>query len=254
MIERQDSLRVVVLVKAVPRPSRKYGETVCCAGVTEEGAWKRLYPVRFRQLSDDAQFGRWGIVTFRWRAPTNDSRAESCHVYEDTIKLVGTLPAERRAEFLDRIIVSGASVAVARQESLALIRPRNTHFFARKKTASAIAAEKALFEHAGRQASLLDAELASIEPLPYAFGFRFEDTDGRHIFQCGDWETQATFWKWRKQYGDDETLRRLAAVYNDVYPQRGMVFALGTVLKRPHTWQLLGVIRADTEFQQSLSL
>ena len=45
--------RVVILVKAAPHPSRRYQETVCCAGVTTEGEWRRLYPVRFRHLTDD---------------------------------------------------------------------------------------------------------------------------------------------------------------------------------------------------------
>lgn len=33
--------------------------------------------------------------------------------------------------------------------------------------------------------------------------------------------------------------------FNDVYPRKGMVFAIGNQAKRPQTWQLLGVIRLD---------
>jgi hypothetical protein len=49
--------RVVIIIKAMPNPSRKHGETVCCAGVTADGEWKRLYPIRFHQLRD--KFSRW---------------------------------------------------------------------------------------------------------------------------------------------------------------------------------------------------
>ena len=40
--------RVTILVKALPQPSKTHGETVCCAGVTVHGEWKRLFPVRYR--------------------------------------------------------------------------------------------------------------------------------------------------------------------------------------------------------------
>ncbi len=32
-------------------------------------------------------------------------------------------------------------------------------------------------------------------------------------------------------------------VFNEDYPRRGMVFAIGNMTKRPQTWQLLGVLR-----------
>ena len=34
MSAMQQSSRVVILIKALPQPSKTYGETVCCAGVT----------------------------------------------------------------------------------------------------------------------------------------------------------------------------------------------------------------------------
>ena len=40
--------RVHILVKAFPQPSTKHEETVCCAGVTEDGRkLLRLYPIRY---------------------------------------------------------------------------------------------------------------------------------------------------------------------------------------------------------------
>jgi hypothetical protein len=74
--------RVVVLVKALPQPSKSYGETVCCAGVTADGQWKRLFPVRFRHLQDNS-FKHWDWINFGYRLPTRDRRVESYHVYED---------------------------------------------------------------------------------------------------------------------------------------------------------------------------
>ncbi len=247
------SCRVAILIKAIPRASKKYGETVCCAGATDSGEWRRLYPVRFRQLAGEGQFSRWDIVSFNYRRPRDDVRYESCHVFEDTILVEGEVPPNRRAEFLDRLLVGSARIAASKRQSLALIRPKNVRFIFKKKKPAAIDAEKALFVKAGRQTSFLDADLEALDPVPYAFAFRFEDDDGQHTYQCGDWETQATFWKWKRTYGEQRALQDLSARYNDEYPKKGLAFALGNVLKRPHTWQLLGVIRADDKFQTSFS-
>lgn len=141
--------------------------------------------------------------------------------------------------------------AASKGASLAVVRPKNIRFIFKKKPQSAIEAERALFVSAGRQTSFLDAELAAFDPSPYAFAFRFEDSEGKHTYQCGDWETQATFRKWSEIYGEEKALDYLSARYNDEYPKRGVVFALGNVLKRPHIWQLLGVVRADERFQTS---
>jgi hypothetical protein len=47
--------RVLITAKTYPTLSRKYGETVCTAGVREDGTWVRIYPVPFRRLSEEQQ-------------------------------------------------------------------------------------------------------------------------------------------------------------------------------------------------------
>jgi hypothetical protein len=68
---------------------------------------------------------------------------------------------------------------------------------------------------------------------------------GRHVNQCGDWETSAAFWKLTRSHGEAAALKHLAGTYNDLYPSKGMVFAMGTVKARPRQWLLLGVIRLN---------
>ena len=126
------SSRVIILVKALPQPSKQYGETVCCAGVTREGHWKRLYPIRFRHLQDGQIFKRWNWVKFDYREPTRGKREESCHAYEDTISVDGVFPERERSPFLNRIIVGSADHAAAKGQSLALIRPRTPNSVSRQ--------------------------------------------------------------------------------------------------------------------------
>ncbi|HEY8579408.1 MAG TPA: hypothetical protein VIL72_05940 [Beijerinckiaceae bacterium] len=239
-----------MLVKALPQPSRRYGETVCCAGVTAERRWKRLFPIRFRHLNGSAAFRRWDWVSFRYRLPTHDPRPESCHVNEDTIEAAQSgLGMVERARFLEPLLRKSARDAADRGESLALIRPRNTRFVWKRKERGHIEAEREAFGRAARQFDLLDEPLAAIEPTPYHFRFRFEDDDGRHDYANGDWEAHAMFWKESDRVGERKALDWMDHVFNEQYPQRGMAFALGNQAKRPQTWQLLGVLRLDAPLQ-----
>ncbi|WP_400766767.1 hypothetical protein [Methylosinus sporium] len=244
------SFRVVVLVKATPNPSRKYGETVCCAGVTADGQWKRLYPVRFRHLQDN-KFKRWDWVNFQFRPPTGDHRPESCHVFEDRIEVDGSLGERERVTLLSPLILPSTREATARGLSLTLIRPTKSKFKYRRKSPEIVATEREAYRYAARQMSLLDKELEAFEPLPYAFAFSYEDAYGKHTMQCGDWETSATFWRHRKMYGEQAALDHLSKTFNEEYPRKGMVFAMGTIRKRPSQWMLLGVIRLDELRQES---
>src|SRR5262249_54888812 len=134
--------RATILVKALPQPSKRYGETVCCAGVTPHGQWKRFYPIRFRHLSGDSSFSRWDQVRVRYSKPRRDKREESCHVHEDSIEILGELPRVERARFLNPLLLPSVAEAARRGHSLALIRPLEPRFFYKRKTQAALAEER----------------------------------------------------------------------------------------------------------------
>ena len=232
--------RVTVLVKALPQPSKQYGETVCCAGVTTEGIWKRLFPIRYRHLSGEASFSRWDWVKYRYRRPTSDTRAESCHVFEDTIQIDGKLSSKQeQVRILTPLIVGSGKAAQASGQSLALIRPRQSRFIAKPKTRQELADEREAYRRAAGQTSIFDKELAELEPSPFDFRFKFEDDAGKHDYQNGDWETHAMFWSQCKRSNATQALEWMKEVFNHEYPRKGMVFAIGNQAKRPQTWQLL---------------
>ncbi len=245
--------RVFILVKALPRPSNKHSETVCCAGIDAYGQFRRLYPVRFRQLKEGSSFKRWDEVEFGYRRPTTDTRSESCHVFEDTIRLTGSvLKRSERAKVLHPLVVGSANVLADTKRSLGIVQPRSTKFFWRKKSSSQIEAERAAYSAAALQTSMFDAELDAIEPTPYTFQFKFSDDGGIHHCSCADWEPHATFFRQRQATSEAEALQFLSDKFNDEYPKKGMLFALGNMQKRPKIWQLLGVLRVDPLTQGSL--
>ena len=71
--------RVLVTVKTYPTLSRKYGETVCTAGVLESGAWVRIYPVPFRRLEEKQQYRKFDWIECELVKNRSDPRPETCH-------------------------------------------------------------------------------------------------------------------------------------------------------------------------------
>src|SRR5436190_17633006 len=69
--------RILITVKTYPTLSRKYGETVCTAGVREDGSWVRLYPVPFRRLDEEQQYAKFDWVECRVGRNTSDPRPET---------------------------------------------------------------------------------------------------------------------------------------------------------------------------------
>ena len=247
------SCRVSILVKALPQRSATQGETVCCAGVTPNGEFKRLFPVRFRHLADEAAFKRWDWVDFKYRQPTSDRRSESCRVWEDSIVVNGEMPPKDRAPFLNRLVSASFKEAEAAGRSLALIRPRNTRFYFKPKKPGELEEERRTYADAARQESFFDERLKALEPSPYEFRFKFEDATGQHDCANGDWEAHAMFFNGLRREGSERaTLEWMNATFNDEYPRKGMLFCLGNMAKRPQTWQLLGVLRVDDTGQLAL--
>lgn len=246
--------RVTVLVKALPQRSAKHGETVCCAGVTSQGEFKRLYPVRFRHLKEGSAFKRWDWVNFKHVRPPHDSRRESCRVFEDSIVVGRQLPKAERARFLNPLVLPSVKAAAERGDSLALIRPIDPQFSYKRKTATQLAEERESYKLAAAQGSLFDDELAALEPTPFEFKFKFRDAEAPHEYTNGDWEAHAMFFNARKRgKSEQEALDWMDHTFNVEYRERGMLFAVGNQAKRPHIWQLLGVLRVDETVQESLA-
>ncbi len=152
------------------------------------------------------------------------------------------------------MVLPSINAATSQGKSLALIRPVKTRFYYKRKSAAEIEKEREAFRLAARQTSLLDKELSELNPTPYQFRFKFQD-DSEHDFENGDWEAHAMFFKaCIRGKSHQEALDWMDSVFNEDYPSRGMLFAVGNQLKRPQTWQLLGVIRVDESRQASLDL
>ena len=255
MADLQGTSEAVILVKASPQVGKKHGETVCCAGVDDKGQWVRLYPVTFRTLDEGQQFGRWDKIKFRWHKPKDDPRPESLRVDHQSIEIVGGLKPKERLTLLSQLEVTSINKEKAEGRTLALLRPRNPKFFIEKKPDADIQEERQKFRDFAAQKDLFNSKhLIPFEPCPYIFKYSYETDDGQREGTCQDWETDATFFKWRKLYGETSALERMQKAFGEEYPAKGMVFAMGTHSLYPETWLINGIIRLDEIKQMSLGL
>lgn len=268
--------RILVTVKTYPTLSTKYGETVCTAGVREDGSWVRLYPVPFRRLDQRERYKKFDWVECRLVRRRSDPRPESfspVDAHELTrIGHIGTSDKwrERRrlllqtAKVYDRLdqLIAGAK---NNKISLAVFKPHNvTKFISEREEPNwsqerlqkmrALYRQLELFEdNSWRQTFKL------IPKLPYSFSYRFKDAVGRSSeLQVLDWEIGALYWNCLRSTGDDEQ-RALAKVRNkyfDVFLKTDLHFFLGTTQQfhqfAPNPWVIIGVFPIPYDPQGSL--
>lgn len=243
-----------ILVKAAPRRSQTFGETVCCAGVDRHGAWVRLYPVSFRLLRDAQRFGRWDHVQYRWSKPkaTRDVRNESRRVDPNSVEIVGHLRRAERNPLVARCAVTSLQREQEEGRSLALLKGEILEFWFERRSEEELAKQEHVLKQLRSQNDLF-APAASLIPArtcPYSFHYRFRDEDRVREGTCQDWETEQTYFaRLRDQSSEAAALEWMANKFGREYPQKGMALAMGTHRHRPEQWLINGVIRLDDEPQ-----
>lgn len=258
--------RVLITVKTYPTLSKKYGETVCTAGVREDGSWVRLYPVPFRRLEEAEQYKKFDWVECDVVKARNDPRPES-HNPTDLNQLhevghIGTEDnwRERRQLLLqtctvhDRLdtVIQGAK---ANEMSLAVFRPTKIKdFIWEKEDRDWDPKRLAAMRNSSNQGELFAEDqwrnaFKIIPKLPYSFSYRFEDADGTtSTLQILDWEIGALFWNCMRRHGQDETiaLEKVRQKYVNQFFQKDLHFFLGTTQSfhfvGPNPWVIIGVL------------
>ncbi len=79
--------KVLILVKAWPAWSKKYGYVICTAGITEDGEWRRLFPIPLSvYLKDKFEKRRWIEVEIIDEKP--ERRKESRKINRHSIRIL----------------------------------------------------------------------------------------------------------------------------------------------------------------------
>ncbi len=251
--EIEGTSRAAVIIKAAPNIGRKHGETVCVAGIDFDGNWHRLYPVPFKDLKSGQKFKRWDVIEFSWVRPKDDDRVESKRIFSQTLKVVGEIAKGERHAFARRALVSNFESLKNDGKSFALIRPENPRFSIIKQSEIDLKKKSTLRAFVHRQLDMFGQTIMEKEPPPFRFHYSFEFSGKHREYDCIDWETETTFYKWRSSYGEQEALKLMKLRFGEEYPEKGVAFAMGTHrIKFYNNWLLSGILRVDHDNQMSL--
>lgn len=246
--------KILVTVKAYPNPSKKYGETVCCAGVDLSNSQLiRLFPIPYRDLDGDQKFKKYSIIEADCTIPADDKRPESFRVNADTIKVISWYDTEKgtwqkRKEIVLKVPVKSMCQVYKDAEtsdlSLGLIKPENISFEWAKQSPSDQDAREACYA----QLSFLDKKKDAIEEIPFSFFYTFKcpgeaDCPG-HKLSIIDWEIGQAFRDWKSRYPEEKVLlEKIKERWLDIAntEKKDVYFYVGNLKRFRQTFMVLGV-------------
>jgi hypothetical protein len=265
--------RILITVKTYPTLSRKYGETVCTAGIRENGSWVRIYPVPFRRLEESERYKKFDWIECDLVRSRKDPRPES-HNPVDMAQLVPVAHVDTAENWAERrrLLLRTAKVhsrlqsliegAKANELSLAVFKPeRVTDFITEEEDREWNESKLAEMRNIVRQGEMFTEEtwretFKLIPKLPYSFSYRFEDAAGKKSeMQILDWEAGALYWRCLRDSGNDEkaALRKVKQKYFEEFMKKDLHFFLGTTqefhFRAPNPWVIIGVFPIPRERQ-----
>ncbi len=243
---------VLITVKAYPNPSKKYGETICCAGVdVDTHHWIRLYPITFRDLDQSQKFKKYNIIKVKCQK-ANDRRIESYKVDCETIQIVDHLDTKKDRWMRRKQIVLPLTSSsfcqiledTQQNKSLGLFKPSRINFHCQKTTLQDERKRQACYA----QLTFFDKAKGEIEQIPFDFYYSFTCLNAPccpgHKLPIVDWELGQSYRKWRYKYKPQDILLdkirerwlgRMCAKKNDVY------FYVGNMKRFRNYFMVLGV-------------
>ena len=246
--------RILVTVKAYPNPSKKYGETVCVAGIDiETDKWVRVYPIPFRDLEENRKFKKYTIIEVKAIKPLDDKRPESYRVDVDSITKVGYLDTKKdKWEKRKKIVLPTADKSlcdilrqnISSKKSLGIFKPKSIDFISCKANPKNDKARKSCYA----QLSFFNKTKKAIEHIPFEFRYQFfcnnEPSCPGHNLMIIDWGIGQSYRDWRHKYKSEEHLLEMirkrwlelmCAPKNDIY------FFVGNMHRFPKNFMVLGV-------------
>lgn len=239
--------KVLITVKTYPTLSKTYDETVCTAGLRENGTWIRIYPVPFRKLDYAKRYKKYDWFEIDLIKNKNDFRPESFRPVslESDFYKVGELDtkngwAARKAFVLQNVYTNLTTlVEDAKSEkkvSLAVFKPKKILDFVIEETERDWDPKKIAFLNAkARQFDLFNnicETFKVVAKVPYKFSYRFyDDQDRESKMMIEDWEIGELYWKCLEICGNDEKLaceKVKEKYYTEFTQKKDLYFYLGT--------------------------
>jgi hypothetical protein len=247
--------KILVTVKAYPEKSRKYGDVVCTAGITDTGDWIRLYPMPISSFRGDKKIQRYDWIEADCEKVTNEKldRKESYRVRDGSVKIIdrslslknnkGKAPWDRRnSVILPKIAPSLEYLEEQYLEdktSLGLIKPQDVIKFYTRGGLQQPPESKEF------QRSLDNQITPIIDKIPHIFAYKFKCSGCNetkvHDIMCEDWELFESYRSWWNKYLDVNILwENLHKKFFDFMIKQDIHFYMGMYSQQP-TWLIIGL-------------
>lgn len=245
-----ENKKVLITVKTYPNPSMQNQETVCTAGITDQGEWLRLYPIKFRYLPYDKQYKKFQWINVDVKKNNQDFRPESYRPNSDSIMVLGDCSTKNawlaRKEILLPLVKSSLeeinNLYEKHKTSLGLFKPKDVLDFYWKKTEDKWSDKHELVLS---QLNLFGKQPYPLEKIPFDFKYKFQCDDVNckgHDLQIIDWEVYEAYRSWRHKYDSETLLIKMKEKWlNKLWAKdRDSYFIVGSRYPYP-TFMILGV-------------
>ena len=236
--------RILITVRTYPVISQKYIETVCTGGITDNGEWRRLYPVPLRYLDTERRYKTFDVVDVEVK-PGKDTRPESRVPVIASLRITSKLKgwAERR-NWIEKTAFASVDEMVAAGKSLAPVRVREVlEFVAKPDSAVWTAAQLEKL----KQGNLFDAR-QPLEKIPFDFRFLWIDGAGKqynsHVMA---WEFGETWRSYSKRYSDPVSVMRDKWMNDLCSPKRDVLFFMGNQNRFRDQFSICGIFGPPKE-------
>jgi hypothetical protein len=249
--------KILVTVKSYPEPSKKYGASICTAGITEDGEWIRLYPIPFDFFRGGGSFKKYDWIEVECRNVSKEEklqRKESHKIRPNTLKVVDSSLNKRPTDWearneivlplLERSLENLRDSYYDDKTSLGLIKPKALFDFYMSEELNDD--EKTLAKaKESYQVTLFGERRTDLEVIPHVFRYRFSCQGGscrNHDISCEDWELFQSYRAWRWRYrGEGELWEKIKQKYFDeMISKKDLYFYMGTYSLQP-SWLIIGL-------------
>jgi len=206
--------QILIVVKTYPRPSFRYRELVCTAGITLNGKWIRFYPISYRYLDYNKWYKKYQWINVKIEKNSNDFRIDSYRPTETSIQAIGE-PITTNKQWIDRknlILPTVQSNSLEEIEekynknsiSLGIFKPKEIIDFIIEQESSEWSKKQ---QQELSQLRLFEAQPKSLEKISFKFSYKFICNDKRcvkpHKLSIIDWEINALYLNMKEKYGYD---------------------------------------------------
>jgi len=269
--------KVLITVKAYPKPSGKYEELVCTAGLLDGEHWIRIYPVPYRFLTNNQKYPKYSWVKVDLERNDSDFRPESYRPkrgLDEQFSVLDTLGTKdswaARKSFVLREVHTSMTTLIAlakgdTKKSLATLKPKEIVDF---RIVESEREWKEKWQEQALQSSFFDLDDSGeadtrqlIKKVPYDYFYEFisEGDSKRRKLKIEDWEIGALYWNCiRQTRGDESAANELVRqkYFDDFRVNRELHFFLGTTKQyhniAPNPFMIVGVFYPPKSTQEAL--